>query len=163
MTIQRRERIVTVLWVLAWCLLYFVTYGLHRKNSINSHKVNIHQQGGKLRQSHSSYRLDSVNEIGKESQQKQNTKGMVNSQALPSTSRIFLRHGSCHEAVGAVRWTHVQILMEDAEQTQTWKKNIGLTHLLVLLTNTDWSVVRTKTELLSSSTRRPHTLKFKSH
>ena len=32
-------RIITVLWVLVLCLLYFVTYGLHRKNSINSHKV----------------------------------------------------------------------------------------------------------------------------
>ena len=38
-TIQRRERIITVLWVLVWCLLYFATYGLHKKNSINSHKV----------------------------------------------------------------------------------------------------------------------------
>ena len=34
MTIQRRERIITVLWVLVQCPLYF---GLHRKNSFNSH------------------------------------------------------------------------------------------------------------------------------
>ena len=39
MTIQRRERIITVLWVLVQCLLYFVTYSLHRKNNIKSHKV----------------------------------------------------------------------------------------------------------------------------
>ena len=31
MTIQRRESIITVLWVLVWCPLYFVTYGLHRR------------------------------------------------------------------------------------------------------------------------------------
>ena len=36
-TIHRRERIIAVLWVLVQCLLYFVTYGRHRKNSINSH------------------------------------------------------------------------------------------------------------------------------
>ena len=39
MTIQRSERIITVLWALFKCLLYFVPYGLHRKNSINSHKM----------------------------------------------------------------------------------------------------------------------------
>ena len=39
MTIKRRERIIAVLWVLVLCLLYFITYGLHRKNSINSHKA----------------------------------------------------------------------------------------------------------------------------
>ena len=33
----------------------------------------------------------------------------------------ILRHGGCHEADGAIRWTHVLIL-EDAEQTQTWNK-----------------------------------------
>ena len=37
-TIQRRERIVTVLWVLVLCLLYFVTYGLHRKYMSTSTK-----------------------------------------------------------------------------------------------------------------------------
>ena len=39
MTIQRRERINTVLWVLVQCLLYFATYDLHKKNNINTHKV----------------------------------------------------------------------------------------------------------------------------
>ena len=34
----------------------------------------------------------------------------------------MLRHGSCHEADGAVRWTHVLTLMEDAEQTPNWNK-----------------------------------------
>ena len=38
-TIQRRERIITVLWVLVKCLPYFVTNGLHRKNSINGHRA----------------------------------------------------------------------------------------------------------------------------
>ena len=38
MTIQSTETIITVLWVLVQCLLYSVTYGLHR-NSINSHRV----------------------------------------------------------------------------------------------------------------------------
>ena len=38
-TIQRRERIITVLWVLVQCPLCFVTYSLHRKSCINNHKV----------------------------------------------------------------------------------------------------------------------------
>ena len=32
---HRIARAITVLWVLVWCLLYFVMYGSGRKNSIN--------------------------------------------------------------------------------------------------------------------------------
>ena len=35
----REERIKSYLWILVWCLLYFVTYGLHRKNRSTNHKV----------------------------------------------------------------------------------------------------------------------------
>ena len=34
----------------------------------------------------------------------------------------ILRHGGCHGADGAVRWTLVLTLMEDAEQTPNWNK-----------------------------------------
>ena len=34
----------------------------------------------------------------------------------------ILRHGGAHEADGAVRWTHVLTLMEDAEQIPYWNK-----------------------------------------
>ena len=39
LAIQRRERIITVLWTLVKCLLYFVTYDLHRTDIISSLSV----------------------------------------------------------------------------------------------------------------------------
>ena len=66
-------------------------------------KVNSHQQGTKLRQSQSLFRLDSVNEIGTYTRQKQNTRVCKFRHMSKHFTRL-LRHGSCHEADGAVRW-----------------------------------------------------------
>ena len=35
----RGKESLQFLWVLVYCLLYLVTYGLHRNHSINNHKV----------------------------------------------------------------------------------------------------------------------------
>ena len=42
LAIQRRERIITVLWTLVKCLLYFVTYDLHRTASLVLSPYRVH-------------------------------------------------------------------------------------------------------------------------
>ena len=54
--------------------------------------------------------MDSINVIGKQSQQKKQ----------PKHHMKILRHGGCYDADGAIRWTHVLTPMEDTEQT--WNK-----------------------------------------
>ena len=37
-TIQERRESLQMLWVLVWCLLYFVTYGFTQKEQTYTHK-----------------------------------------------------------------------------------------------------------------------------
>ena len=70
----------------------------------------------------------------------------------------ILRHTGCHESDGAVRWNHVLTRMPSAEQTLYWKKESGLMHFVVLLTKSEWSIVRIKTGRLFKFAQYKHTV-----
>ena len=70
----------------------------------------------------------------------------------------ILRHGDSHEADGAVRWDHVLANIPSAEQTLYWKKESGLMHFAVLLTKSEWSVMRIKTGRLFTFAQYKHTV-----